>query len=743
MDRLRLTLPNANDAKTDRLLSRNGGTISHRNKQEAPEQGHQGDTRMYLGVEIGGTFTDLVLMDEDGAITTIKALTTPGELEKGVLDAMSLVAEDCKISVDGLLQKIKAFGHGTTQATNALIERKGACTGLITTRGFGDTLLLQRLMGFTAGLAPEKIGWFSRRGYPDPIVPRHLIEVVPERIDQAGNVLLPLDEEATRRAIDALVAKGAQVFAVCLLWSFRNPSHERRVAELIAERAPGAYVTLSSDIAPVIGEYERTATTVLNSYLAPRVSHYLNSVEGVLRQRGLAGTFHILNSIGGVMPVDQAARRPVLLLTSGPTGGVIGSQYLAKSLGHRNVITTDMGGTSFDVGLIIDGKPQVSSTHEVGRYHVATPTVDIRAIGAGGGSIARVRDGLIEVGPDSASAYPGPVCYGRGGEQVTVTDADVVLGIIDPGNFLGGRMKLDLEAAKRAIERDIAAPLGMTVEEAAAGVRRVVDSHMADTLREVTIGRGHDPRDFVLYAYGGAGPVHCASYGAELGVQRIVVPATSTVHSAYGAVASDIHQTFERSLLLRGGGGDLPPWQGLDPQLIQSMLDELAESCLLALEAAGVARTHAILRRSVDLRYRRQTHSLITPIPAGPITIQVLRGVLEDFERAYEGNYGRGAAFREAGIETTIFRVEAIGQTHKPEPKLSALAGMAVAKHRKLYDPAVGRQVTAQIIDWRRLAEGKRIDGPAVIEDPATAVLVSTGQVASVDSARNIVIEGR
>lgn len=698
---------------------------------------------MYLGVDIGGTFTDLVLLSEDGSITTTKALTTPGELEKGVLDAIALVADLRKLSVDSLLGQIKAFGHGTTQATNALIERKGACTGLITTRGFGDTLLLQRLMGFTAGLAPEKIGWFSRRGYPDPIVPRHLIEVVPERVDQGGYVLLPLDEGAARNAIDALVEKGAQVFAVCLLWSFRNPAHERRIAELIRERVPDAYITLSSDIAPVIGEYERTATTVLNSYLAPKVSRYLNSVEDVLRQRGFAGTFHILNSIGGVMPVAQAAQRPVLLLASGPTGGVIGSQYLAKSLGHPNVITTDMGGTSFDVGLIIDGKPQVSSTHEVGRYHIATPTVDIRAIGAGGGSIARVRDGLIEVGPDSASAYPGPVCYGRGGDQVTVTDANVVLGIIDPDNFLGGRMKLDREAAVCAIKQSIAKPLGMTVDEAAAGIRRVVDSHMADTLREVTIGRGHDPRDFVLYAYGGAGPVHCASYGAELGVQRIVVPATSMVHSAYGAVASDIHETSERSLLLRGGGGNLPPWEGLDLTLIQSVLDELSESCLVTLEAAGVARSDVILRRSVDLRYRRQTHSLITSIPQGAITADVIRNVLEEFEKAYEGNYGRGSAFREAGVETTIFRVEAIGQTYKPKPKLAAIAAADSAKHRTLYDPAAGRQVAAQIIDWHRLPEDKRVDGPAVIEDPATAVFISSGQIASVDSARNIIIEIR
>lgn len=696
---------------------------------------------MYLGVDIGGTFTDLVLMDEDGTITTTKALTTPGELEKGVLDAIELVAKDRALDVETLLTRIKAFGHGTTQATNALIERTGAPTGLITTRGFGDTLLLQRLMGFTAGLATEQIGWFSRRHYPEPIVPRHLIGVVPERVDQAGRILLPLDEDATRRVIDDLLAKGAEVFAVSLLWSFRNPTHERRIAELIRERAPDAYVTLSSDVAPVIGEYERTATTTLNSYLAPKVSGYLSQIDGVLRQRGFRGTFHILNSIGGVMPAAQAAQQPVVLLASGPTGGVIGSQYLARSLGNPNVITTDMGGTSFDVGLIIDSKPQVSSVHEVGRYHISTPTVDIRAIGAGGGSIARVRDGLIAVGPDSAGANPGPVCYGRGGKRVTVTDANVVLGIIDPDNFLGGRMKLDHVAAVRAIEEQIAGPLGLTVEQAAAGIRRVVDAHMADTLREVTIGRGHDPRDFVLYAYGGAGPVHCASYGAELGVQRIVVPATSMVHSAYGAVASDIHQVAERSLLLTGGGGERPPWEGIDARLFEAILTELEESCLAALETAGVARADAVLRRSVDLRYRRQTHSLITPVPAGPITGEVLRGVMEEFERAYEGNYGRGAAFREAGVETTIFRVEAIGQTHKPRPRLAGTGGGAAPKTRDLFDPAAGRRVVAAIHDWHTLPEGRRIKGPAVIEDPATAVFISSGQWASIDAARNIVIE--
>ena len=293
---------------------------------------------------------------------------------------------------------------------------------------------------------------------------------------------------------------------MALLWSFRNPAHEQRIGAIIRELRPDAYVSLSCEVSPVIGEYERTATTALNSYLALKVVSYLDEVETVLRKRGFTGKFYILNSAGGVMPAQEAARRPVLLVASGPTGGVLGSLQLAKTLGHRNVITTDMGGTSFDVSIIVDDKPLVSGTHEAGGYHLNTPMIDIRAVGAGGGSIARVESGLLRVGPESAGAKPGPACYGRGGTLATVTDADVVLGIISPDNFLGGRMKLDAEAARTAIRTQIAEPLGLSVEQAAAGIVRVVDAHMADTLREVSIGRGYDPRDFVIFAYGGAGP---------------------------------------------------------------------------------------------------------------------------------------------------------------------------------------------------------------------------------------------
>jgi len=696
---------------------------------------------IHLGVDIGGTFTDLVMVDGEGRISTAKALTTPGELEKGVLDAIALAAEAKGMTLEALLRRVSVFGHGTTQATNALIERKGARTGLITTRGFGDTIGLQRLLGFTAGLSADQLGWYSKRRYPDPIVPRELRREVPERVDHAGRVLLALDEGDARRAVEELSQAGVETFAVALLWSFRNPAHEKRIGEIIRELRPDAYVSLSCEVSPVIGEYERMATTALNSYLALKVVSYLDHVESVLRERGFEGRFYILNSAGGVMPAHEAARKPVLLVASGPTGGVLGSLQLAKTLGHRNVITTDMGGTSFDVSIIVDGKPLVSGTHEAGGYHLNTPMIDIRAVGAGGGSIARVENGLLRVGPESAGAKPGPVCYGLGGRLATVTDADVVLGIISPDNFLGGRMKLDESAAREAIRSQIAEPLGLGVEQAAAGIVRVVDAHMADTLREVTIGRGHDPRDFVIFAYGGAGPAHCAGFGVELGARRIIIPATSMAHSAYGALASDIHQSSERSLLIRGGGGHREPWEGIDAALVADIFADLDRECLAAIEKAGIAAAEAEIVRTIDIRYRRQTHDLMVVFPSGPVTPETVRAGVERFQADYEANYGRGAGFREAGIELNTFRVQATGRHRKPELSWSGAEAVPLPGRRRLFEPLLETWLTVEVWQWLDLPVGHHVRGPAVIEHPETTVYVGSGQTAVLDSLGNLSID--
>ncbi len=696
---------------------------------------------MYLGVDIGGTFTDLVLMDDTGSIDTAKAPTTPGQLEKGVFDTISLAAEKRGWQTDELLARVTAFGHGTTQATNALIERNGAVTGLITTRGFRDTLTMQRLMGFTAGLSVDQLGWYSRRRYPAPIIPRSLTQEVPERIDQAGKVLLPLDEDAVRRAVRKLKTLSVEAFAVALLWSFRNPLHEQRIGKIIGEICPDAYISLSSEVAPVLGEYERTATASLNSYLASKVVSYLGRVEDLLRAQRFEGNFYVLNSGGGVIAAHEAARKPVLLIASGPTGGVLGSLQIGQEIGQPNIITTDMGGTSFDVAIVIDGKPLVSATHEVGGYHLATPMIDIRAVGAGGGSIAKVENGLLSVGPESAGARPGPVCYGQGGKRATVTDADVVLGIISPDNFLGGRMNLNRDAAVDTIREQIAAPLGMKVERAAAGIRQVVDGHMADTLREMTIGRGHDPRDFVLFACGGAGPAHCTSYGAELGVSKIIIPATSMAHSAFGALAADIHQTAERSFLLRGGGGEHDPWDGIDFKVVAGLFKELEKQCLEKLRLSGIKKNVAELQRSVDMRYRRQTHELIVPVPGKKITAKTIRTVAEDFEKTYESVYGQGAGFRAAGIELVTFRVAGIGRTTKPRITGPEAARRPKAKSRRIFEPVGQRFVSANIWDWLSLPAGYRVVGPSIVEHPETTVYVGPGQTANIDADGKLSID--
>jgi N-methylhydantoinase A len=449
----------------------------------------------------------------------------------------------------------------------------------------------------------------------------------------------------------------------------------------------------------------------------------------------------VLNSAGGVVPAREAARKPVLLVASGPAGGVMGSLQLAHEIGHNNVITTDMGGTSFDVALVVDGKPLVSGTHEAGGFHLNTPVIDIRAIGAGGGSIARVEAGLLRVGPDSAGAVPGPVCYGRGGKLVTVTDADLVLGILSPDNFLGGRMKLDLAAATTAIREQLAAPLGMSVEAAASGVRRVVDGHMADTLREVTIGRGHDPRDFVLLAYGGAGPLHCVGYGAELGVPRILIPATSMAHSAYGALASDVQHSAERSLVLRAGGGTRDPWDGLDCEVINAVLAELEQRCLAAMEQSGFARGQSELARSIDMRYRRQTHDLMVPMPDGAMTPATARALVELFEESYEAVYGKGAGFRFAGIELTTFRVVAVGRTRKPSIRRPSAATAPKPGRRRIFEPTTLAWTEAAVFQWPEMPAGFRVSGPAVIEHPETTVYVGPGQSALLDNAGNLSID--
>lgn len=693
-------------------------------------------------MDIGGTFTDLCLLDDRGELFTHKAASTPENLLRGVLEGVGLAAAGQGLPSRELLERTVYFGHGTTIATNALLQRNGSPVGLITTRGFRDTLLIQRSLGMTAGLTEEEVADYSLRAYPEPLVPPGLIREVSERGDYKGSVVVKLNREEAEQAIEDLLAARVEAIAVCFLWSFLNPVHERAVRDLA--KARGVYVTISSDLFPVIGEYERTASTVLNAYLGPTVRDYFRGMEKSLKGAGLRIPPLILHSTGGVISPKEASENALSLLRSGPAGGVIGSQALGKILGHDHIITADMGGTSFDVGLIVGGHPVKADWAVYDKYHTLVPAMAIETLGAGGGSIARVVDENLKVGPDSAGAVPGPVCYDKGGREPTVTDADVVLGIIDPDFFLGGRIRLDARKARRAIEEQVAKPLGLSVLQAAAGIRQVIDQRMADLIRRVTLERGYDPQDFVLYAYGGAGPTHCASFGKELHVSQIVVPLTASAHSAFGAVASDIHHSFLLSYLMR-----TPPFfdrasRYLDPRKMEAVFGTLETKGRKTLLKNGVARRDMKFHRYVQMRYRRQTHEVPVPVTNGRFSRSAVEELVARFEAEYETRYGPGSQYREAGLEVTTFRIEAVGR--KANPHLWA-RGTSKGKKvkssgsREVYFYEAGRALSTEVYPGSRLPPGQEIKGPAILEYAATTVLIEPGQRVRIDPYLNVLIE--
>ena len=510
-----------------------------------------------LGIDIGGTFTDVVLMRDDGSISTTKTPTTPGRLLDGLMDGVAAIAGEEGIDVETLLWSLERIAHGTTQATNAYIERRGARVALLTTRGFEDTMIMQRMMGMTSGLTPSQLMDYSQRRVPNPLVPRSLIFGIQERVDYAGKIVAPINLDDVRNAAARIRESGVEAVAISYLWSFKNDAHEKRTMEILREELPDAYLCCSCELVPRLGEYERTSTTVLNAYLGPLIRAYTDRLQ---QRFGDRSRLYLLDSCGGVMTPQEAGRAPVRLLLSGPSGGVTASRFVGSLCGHENILTFDMGGTSADVSMIDSGKSLLREETEAGGFHLLLPMADVRTIGAGGGSIASVDSrGLLSVGPESAGAEPGPACYGRGGELPTVTDADVVLGIISPDEFLGGKMPLDRERAREAVRTHVAEPLGLSVEKAAAGIKRIIDSRMADLLRTVTIEQGHDPRNFVLYAFGGAGASHAPDFALDV-VDEVVVPFSQSVFCAVGAVASDITLQAARTIpkrLNRQGHGDI------------------------------------------------------------------------------------------------------------------------------------------------------------------------------------------
>ena len=692
-----------------------------------------------VAVDTGGTFTDCVVIDDRGCFSRAKSSSTPDDFSTGVIEALNKAAGERGLSLETLLSNAAIFSHGTTVATNAFITGKLSKTGFITTKGTEDTLLIGRgAFQKTAGLTEAEIGDSARLDKPEPLVTRPFTRGISERIDSEGEVVVPFDEVNARRAIQELLDAGVEAFSVCLLWSFKNPVHEQRIKTLIAEMAPGMEVTISSDLVPVLGEYQRAATTTINASLNRTTSTYLANLEKKLESAGLSKHPLIMQSAGGVVTFARARRESASLLSSGPTGGLMGCLLSGREKGHRNILCTDVGGTSFDVGIIIDGKPQYAREPIVGRYHLRIPMLQVESIGAGGGSIAWIERGThhLKVGPMSAGAEPGPACYGRGGDDPTVTDADLVLNRLNPDYFLGGEMRLDKKKSEDAIRRKIADPLGVGVEEAAVSIIRIIDARMADLIRRMTIGHGYDPRDFVVFAFGGAGPAHAAAYAKDVGAKTVIVPSTASVFSARGIATCDFLRIKEISSPM-----PLTADSGREFLRIFGLLEADAKN---ELASEGIDDGNIFLERSVDLRYRGQLHEIRVPIreqsnsPADPAELRTA------FELIYEQTYGAGTAFEGAEIEAVIFRVSGMGRIVRPSftrsVKKTSDSKAARKDRRPVYWDELGKFELTDIYDTDRLEPGHLVHGPSVIESIDTTIVVHPGEFLEMDEFRDLIL---
>ena len=695
-----------------------------------------------LGVDTGGTFTDIVQIDAAGAVTVDKAFSTPARPEDGAMESLASLARNTQRPVGAVLAATARFAHGTTVSTNALIQRSGARVGLIATRGFEDTLVIGRgPVGRVGGLPHAKAMDFLHTEPPPALVSRRLVRGIAERVTAEGQVLAPLDGEEAADAVRALVEAGMESLAVCLLWSFLHHDHEEAVREIARRVAPRLPVFLSSEIAPRIGEYERMVTTAVAAHVGLATTRYIASLQDRLAEDGLRHPIQIMTAAGGTTLPGGAAREAVSVVNSGPVGGLVAARHLGRALGTENVITADMGGTSFDVGLISDGTIEQTGTPFLDQgLPVLTRSVRIDTLGAGGGSIA-VSDGFrLKVGPESAGADPGPAAYGWGGEYPTVTDALIVLGIIDPDRFFGGRYRLDPGLAEAAIERHVARPLDLGVADAAAGIVEVVNGRMSDLIRKVTIETGNDPREFTLFAYGGACGAHCADLAMRLGIGRVIVPYGAAVFSALGIALSDI--VYAHTLSAPVGLGD----EEAARRVTQESLTSLARRAEADLAASGFAPDEAEVRYSVEMRYRGQMNEISLDLPEGAAEPGLAGRLRRAFESLYEQRYGASAVRVSAGLEVVSFGVEASVAADVPafaeRPTPAATPGPALRRriHRRGADP-----LEAQIHDFATLGPVAAVVGPAVIERDMTTIWVPPSALASIDRLGNIEIapEGR
>jgi N-methylhydantoinase A len=692
-----------------------------------------------IGTDIGGTFTDSVIMDQTGKLTIGKALSTPDDFAKGCLNSVESTAKSMGLSLEAVIGGARIFALGTTIAENAIITRGGARTGVITTKGFEDTILIMRGgLGRVTGLSEFEITHITSTRKPEPLVPRMLIEGVTERMDAQGRPVVPINKDSVAEAVSRLGSHGVDSLAVCLLWSFKNNSHELEIKKMIEQSAKDKFVTISSELVPVMGEYERLSTTVLNAYVRPVVSESIASLTSELVSRSFSGHFFVMHSHGGLLPSAAASANAVGLVEGGPVAGLVGTRHVGELIQESNVVAADMGGTTFKVGIIKDGVPVRARDPSIAQYPIASPRQDIVSIGAGGGSIGWVEPytGLLKVGPRSAGAKPGPICYQLGGTEPTVTDADLVCGYLNPSYFLGGRMQLSKSLAEKGIEEHVASKLGLSTVKAADGIRKIAEAQAADLIRKVTIERGFDPREFTMFAYGGAGAVHADDIGRELSVRKIVVPATASVHCSLGLVTSDVVHEYALSDPMR-----FPT----EPARFVRNLQLLEARAVRELSEDGFSKKddNIDMRFSVDVRYRRQVHEVTTPIEhSDSITSEYLEELVDDFEKLYEQQYGKGSGYRPAGIEFITFRLTATGKMKKPvvakEPEqVGYPSSNALKGTREVYFDA-DNVYDAKIYEFEKLKPGVTVSGPAIIETPVTSIAIRAGHLGEMDEYRNI-----
>jgi N-methylhydantoinase A len=680
-----------------------------------------------IGIDTGGTFVDCVVVGADGTTTSAKALATAGDRSQSLLTGLESLASGTT-SLRELLARAESMVHGTTLGLNTLITRSGSRIGLLTTRGHEDALLIGRIHQKVAGLTPEETTRASQLAKPEPLVPRSLIRGISERIDFAGDVVVPLDEAAVAAAARELVDAGCEALAISFLWSFKNDAHERRAREVVTSVFAELPVSLSSEIAPVLGEYERTATVVVNAYLSRRFAGYLEQLARRLREAGFRRSPYIMTSSGGIRPMEMATRDVVQTLGSGPAAGVIATQQLGADRGLANLIATDVGGTSFDVGLVVDGAPVLTEMPIFEHLHLIAPAIDIRSIGAGGGSIAWVDDlGALHVGPRSAGSTPGPVCYGLGGTEPTVTDADLILGRVDANAILGDTIRLDKAAATRAL-RALGAGIGLDAEGCAAAIVRIIDAKMADLVRRVVVERGLDVRSFTMVAYGGAGPLHVGAYAPDVGVGNVLVSPHASVFSALGLAGAEY-----RAVYLRSDPMTMPA----DPAAVDAAFVRLEQQAAADFATSGLPPPLA-LERGIDLRFRRQTHRLTIPLSRRPMTGAGLDRASDQFASEYERVFGTGTAYRPAGIEVAAFRVTASAPRARPRAALRPPRAIAQpASSRRAY---FGEWTDTPVYASTDLGLHQELVGPALVEAPGTTTVLHPGQVLTVDDDGNLAI---